>query len=421
MNENDVPVTDACAPPESALLSVDEVQRRIRRLARCIAETERVTVRAALGRVLAETVISPIDVPPASNSAMDGYAVLSADLPQSGSRSLRVAGKVLAGAPCSDKVMPGQAIRIMTGAVMPPGADTVIMQEQAQREGDHIRIQSGHCPGEYVRQAGEDIARGASVLTPGKRLMPAELGLLASVGISEVIVTRRLRAAFFSTGDELRSPGDTLDAGQIYDSNRDLLYGMLQRMDVDSVDLGIVPDDRDAIRNTLTQAALQADVVVTSGGVSVGEADYVKQILDELGRIDLWRIAMKPGKPLAAGTLGEAIFFGLPGNPVSTMVTFYQFVKPAMLQMMGQLEPQAASLRVRCTSRLTKVPGRLEYQRGVLTQDPHGLLSVSTTGLQESHILTSMSRSNCFIILPAECAGVEPGENVEVQPFAGLI
>jgi molybdopterin molybdotransferase len=421
MKKNDVPVTDACAPPESALLSVDEVHRRIRRLARCIAETERIAVRAALGRVLAETVISPIDVPPASNSAMDGYAVMSADLPNSGSRSLKVAGKALAGAPFDDKVMPGQAIRIMTGAVMPPGTDTVIMQEQAQREGDYVRIQCGHCPGEYVRQAGEDIARGEVVLSPGKRLMPAELGLLASVGITEVTVTRRLRAAFFSTGDELRSPGDTLHAGQLYDSNRYLLYGMLQRMDVDPVDLGIVPDDPAAIRNTLTQAAAQADVVVTSGGVSVGEADYVKQVLDELGKIDLWRIAMKPGKPLTVGTLGKAIFFGLPGNPVSTMVTFYQFVKPAMLQMMGQRESQPTSLWVPCISRLTKVPGRQEYQRGILTQDRHGLLSVASAGLQESHILTSMSRSNCFIILPAECAGVEPGENVEVQPFAGLI
>jgi molybdopterin molybdotransferase len=421
MKKNDLPVTDACAPPESALLSVEEVRRRIMRLARCVAETERVAVRAALGRVLAETVISPVNVPPASNSAMDGYAIFSTDLPESGSRTLKVAGKSLAGAPFNDKVRPGQAIRIMTGAVMPAGTDTVIMQEQAQREGDDIRIRPGHCAGEYVRQAGEDIAMGDTVLTPGKRVMPAELGLLASVGISEVTVTRRLRAAFFSTGDELRSPGDALEAGQIYDSNRYLLYGMLQRVDVDLVDLGIVPDDPDAIRDTLAQAASQADVVVTSGGVSVGEADYVKQILDELGEIDLWRIAMKPGKPLTVGTLGNAVFFGLPGNPVSTMVTFYQFVKPAILQMMGQLDAQAASLRVPCTSRLAKVPGRLEYQRGILTQDPHGTLSVSTSGLQESHILTSMSRSNCFIILPAECAGVEPGENVEVQPFAGLI
>jgi molybdopterin molybdotransferase len=421
MKKNDMPVTDACAPPESALLSVEEVRRRVIRLSKCVAESERVAVRAALGRVLAETVIAPINVPPASNSAMDGYAISSTDLPASGSCTLKVAGKSLAGAPFGNKVGPGQAIRIMTGAVMPAGTDTVIMQEQAQRDGDHIRIQPGHCAGEYVRQTGEDIAKGDTVLTPGKRLMPAELGLLASVGISEVTVTRRLRAAFFSTGDELRSPGDSLEAGQIYDSNRYLLYGMLRRVDVDLVDLGIVPDDPDAIRDTLTQAASQADVIVTSGGVSVGEADYVKQILDELGKIDLWRIAMKPGKPLTVGTLGKAVFFGLPGNPVSTMVTFYQFVKPAILQMMGQLDPQATSLWVPCSSRLTKVPGRLEYQRGILTQDPHGMLSVSTTGLQESHILTSMSRSNCFIILPAECAGVEPGEDVEVQPFAGLI
>jgi molybdopterin molybdotransferase len=259
------------------------------------------------------------------------------------------------------------------------------------------------------------------LLTPGKRLMPAELGLLTSVGLSEVAVTRRLRAALFSTGDELRSPGEALGPGQIYDSNRNALYGMLQRMEVELVDLGIVADDPNAIRDTLAQAASQTDVIITSGGVSVGEADYVIQILDELGKIDLWRIAMKPGKPLAVGTLGKAIFFGLPGNPVSTMVTFYQFVKPALLQMMGQLEPAPVQLRARCTSRLTKVPGRLEYQRGILTQDAHGALSVSTTGLQESHILTSMSRSNCFIILPAECAGVEPGENIEVQPFAGLI
>lgn len=421
MNKIDLPVTDACAKSQSALLPVDEVRRRIRRLVRCIADTERVAVRAALGRVLAEPVISPIDVPPASNSAMDGYAVLSADLPNTGSRTLRVAGKSLAGTPFTGEVMPGQAIRITTGALMPPGTDTVIMQERAPREGDQIRIQAGHSRGDYVRRAGEDIGRGETLLTPGKRLMPAELGLLTSVGLSEVAVTRRLRAALFSTGDELRSPGEALGPGQIYDSNRNALYGMLQRMEVELVDLGIVADDPNAIRDTLAQAASQTDVIITSGGVSVGEADYVIQILDELGKIDLWRIAMKPGKPLAVGTLGKAIFFGLPGNPVSTMVTFYQFVKPALLQMMGQLEPAPVQLRARCTSRLTKVPGRLEYQRGILTQDAHGALSVSTTGLQESHILTSMSRSNCFIILPAECAGVEPGENIEVQPFAGLI
>lgn len=411
---------DPCAAP-SGLLTVAEARARIDALVTPIRGEEQLPVRAALGRVLAEPVISTIDVPPYTNSAMDGYAVRGDDLPQTGRVRLTVVGRALAGAPWDGELAPGQAVRIMTGAVMPAGADTVLMQEAVTVGDDAIEIGTGHRCGENVRQAGEDTAAGDTVIAPGTRLLPAELGVLASLGIAEVRVRRRLRVAFFSTGDELKSLGEPLGPGQIYDSNRYTLHGMLSRLGVDLLDLGVIRDDRDAIRRAFHDAAEMADVVITSGGVSVGEADFVKQTLDELGRVDFWKIAMKPGKPLAFGTVGAAVFFGLPGNPVSVMATFYQFVQPALQKMMGMTAAPALSLRVPCAVALRKQPGRLEYQRGILQQDADGSLTVTTTGRQGSHVLSSMSRSNCFIILPAECAGVAAGELVEVQPFAGLI
>lgn len=417
-------MTDTRSAPRatpSGLMTVAQARARIDALVKPIEGEEQLPIRAALGRTLAEPLISTIDVPPYTNSAMDGYAVRGGDLPQSGRTRLTVVGRAMAGAPWDREVMPGQAVRIMTGAVMPTGADTVLMQEAVTVDGDAIGIGAGHRCGENVRHAGEDMAAGDTVLAPGTRLLPAELGVLASLGIAEVRVRRRLRVAFFSTGDELKSLGEPLGPGQIYDSNRYTLHGMLSRLGVDLLDLGVIRDDRAAIQRAFHDAAAMADVVITSGGVSVGEADFVKQTLDELGRVDFWKIAMQPGKPLAFGTVGAAVFFGLPGNPVSVMATFYQFVQPALQKMMGMAVVPTLSLRVPCAVTLKKRPGRQEYQRGILRQDADGNLTVATTGRQGSHVLTSMSRSNCFIVLPAECAGVAAGELVEVQPFSGLV
>ena len=411
---------DPCATPKG-MLSVADARARIDALVAAITGTEQLPIRSALNRILATPVISSFNVPPYTNSAMDGYALHGADLPQSGSTRLKLIGRAMAGAPFLGSVSLGQTVRIMTGAMIPEGADTVLMQEHVTADGEFIEIGAGHRVGQNVRMAGEDMAVGATVLAPGKQLLPAEIGVLASLGIAEVRVTRRLRVAFFSTGDELRSLGEPLQAGQIYDSNRYTLHGMLSRLGLEILDLGVIRDDRDAIRQAFKDAAAIADVVITSGGVSVGEADFVKQTLDEMGKVNFWKIAMKPGKPLAFGKLGDAIFFGLPGNPVSVMATFYQFVQPALQKMMGMSATPSLTLKIPCTVELKKEPGRLEYQRGVLQSDSEGNMTVTTTGRQGSHVLSSMSQSNCFIILPAECAGVRPGDPVVVQPFSGLI
>jgi molybdopterin molybdotransferase len=308
----------------------------------------------------------------------------------------------------------------MTGAVLPAGADTVVMQEQAQDRGAEVRVGPEHRAGQNVRRAGEDLARGATVLSPGDLLGPAELGLLASLGLGEVRVRRQARVAFFSTGDELRSVGQPLGEGQIYDSNRYTLYGMLRRMGVDLIDMGVVPDEPDALRAALSMGGRTADLLITSGGVSVGAADHVKAVLSEVGEIGFWKIAMKPGRPLAYGRVGHARFFGLPGNPVAVMVTFHQFVQPALRRLMGMSGPLGApTFRVPCRSRLRRRPGRTEFQRGVLSRTADGTLVVDSTGAQGSGILRSMSEADCLIVLPEDSGTVEPGTLVEVQPLPG--
>ena len=291
---------------------------------------ERLALREALDRVLGEDVISPIDVPGHTNSAMDGFALRHADLAPDGITALRCIGTAMAGQPFAGEVGAGECVRIMTGAPLPRGADTVVMQEHAEEDGGTVRIGTGERKGQNIRQAGEDLARGEVALARGKRLTPADLGLLASLGRAEVTVLRRPRVAFFSTGDELRGLGEPLGEGEVYDSNRYTLFGMLKRAGAELRDLGVVPDDLEALRATFSEAAAGADLVITSGGVSVGEADYTKQVLRELGEVAFWKIAMKPGRPLTFGRLGDAWFFGLPGNPVAVMVTFYQFVLPAL-------------------------------------------------------------------------------------------
>ena len=422
MSNNPIPLQPSCADdfdPNS--LSVREALNRIDLVVKPITGYQRVALRSALGRVLAETIVSPIAVPAHTNSAVDGYAVRVADLPQTDVSELRMIGTALAGVPFSGVVLPGTAVRIMTGAVLPAGADCVVMQEHTERADSWVRIGSGHKAGQNIRLAGEDLVEGATVMAPGRRLQAADLGVLASLGVAEVRVRRRLRVAFFSTGDELRSIGETLSEGEIYDSNRYTLYGMLTHLGVELLDMGVVRDRQEDLRQALKDAAANADAIITSGGVSVGEADFVKDILAALGAVNFWKIAMKPGRPLAFGKIGDAVFFGLPGNPVSVMVTYYYFVQPALRRMMGQTETEAVLVKVPCATRLKKRPGRMEFQRGILERQADGSLAVRGTGDQGSGILSSVSRANCFIILPDELGNLEAGTLVDVQPFEGLM
>jgi molybdopterin molybdotransferase len=344
------------------------------------------------------------------------------DLKQDGEATLKVIGAAFAGKPFDGSVGPGQAVRIMTGAVIPKGADTVIQQERAKASGDKVAVAPVIKKGTNTRSAGEDLRQGEPALKRGQPLRPAEIGLLASLGIGEVSVYRKLRVAFFSTGDELVPVGSSLGAGQIYDSNRYTIYGMLTRLGCDVLDMGVIRDDPKAVERAFDEAAQSADVVITSGGVSVGEADYVKQILDRLGEVLFWKIAMKPGRPLAYGRIGRAHFFGLPGNPVAVMVTFYQFVRDALLYLQGQTTvAPLPTLKVTCTSAIKKAPGRTEFQRGILTRAADGQWTVRTTGDQGSGILSSMSQADCFIVLPTEAGNLPAGAVVEVQLLEGLI
>jgi len=401
-------------------LSVDEARQRINKLIKPVTVWQRCALRDALGFILDENIISPINVPPHNNSAMDGYAVHGSDLQQQ-PVTLTQVGTAFAGQPFNGEIKVGECVRIMTGAMMPVECDTVIMQEHVDVSGSAITLHGKHELGQNVRAAGEDLQQGEAVLTHGHQLMPADLGLLASLGIAEVTVKRKLRVAFFSTGDELRSIGESLEQGQIYDSNRYTLYGMLKRLDVDILDMGVVADDKEALTQALQLAADQADVVLTSGGVSVGDADYVKEILSDIGQVDFWKIAMKPGRPLAFGKINDTLFFGLPGNPVSVMVTFYQFVSGALQQLAGQTEQKQQLMQVNCVSDIRKRAGRFEFQRGILFQDNNGITQVKTTGEQGSGILRSMSIANCFILLEEQCNGIKANTLVTVQPFSGLI
>lgn len=403
-------------------MTVEQARAVISRHLKPVDSTMRVPVRTALNRFLAEDVLSPIDVPAHVNAAMDGYAVRFADLAAVGETALTISATVLAGDAPPPPLATGQAVRIMTGAAIPENADTVVMQEQTRREGDRVWIQSGQHNGQHVRQAGEDLHKGATALRRGKRLRAAELGLIASLGIGEVSVFRPLRVAFFSTGDELASIGQPLAEGQIYDSNRYTLHGMLTALGFDCFDLGVVRDHPVAIENAFEEASRMADVVITSGGVSVGEADFIKPLLARMGEVVFWKIAMKPGRPLAYGHLGPCHFFGLPGNPVAVMVTFYAFVRDALLTLAGA-NPLPISPRwlVRTTTPLKKAPGRTEFQRGIVSQNAQGEWTVRSTGNQGSGILRSMTEANCFIVLPQDRGSVEAGDEVEIQLFEGLV
>ena len=407
-------------------LAVDKARAVIRSFLTPVGSNERLALRSALGRVLGEDIVSTLDVPAHDNSAMDGYAVRHADLKSEGETLLRLAGSAFAGRPFEGRVGPGECVRVMTGAVMPAGAETVVIQEIVRVDGDRVHIPPGQKHGQNRRLKGEDLALGKAVLRAGQPVGPAELGLLASLGLAEVTVRRRLRVAFFSTGDELAALGTPLAEGQIYDSNRYTLYGMLTRLNCDIIDMGVVRDDRASLERALITAAADADVIITSGGVSVGEADFIRELLTRLGEVTFWKIAMKPGRPMAFGKIAhagnEAHFFGLPGNPVAVMVTCYQIVREALLALSGRGGDCALPLmQVPCTVAIRKSPGRTEFQRGALTCDAQGQWRVCPTGAQGSGVLRSMSEANCFIVLEHERASVKPGEPVQVQLFDGLV
>ena len=403
-------------------MPVEKAREHIRAFLSPVTAVERLNIRAALGRVLAEDVISPVNVPQHDNSAMDGYAVRFSDLKSDGETTLKVIGTAFAGKLYDGSLGPGQAVRIMTGAVIPTDADTVIQQERAKVSGDQVAVLPVPKKGTNTRSAGEDLRAGEAALKRGQPVRPAEIGMMASLGIGEVAVYRKLRVAFFSTGDELVAIGTPLGPGQIYDSNRYTIYGLLLRLGCDVLDMGVIRDTPQDVERAFRDAAQAADVVITSGGVSVGEADYVKQMLDRLGEVLFWKIAMKPGRPLAYGKIGNAHFFGLPGNPVAVMVTFYQFVRDALLHLQGQTAiAPLPTQKVICTSPIKKAPGRTEFQRGILSRGEDGQWTVRTTGDQGSGILSSMSQANCFIILPTDLGNVPAGTAVDVQLLEGLV
>ncbi|WP_067702686.1 molybdopterin molybdotransferase MoeA [Erwinia sp. ErVv1] len=403
----------------AGLISLDDALATMLAQITPVSESETLPLIEAAGRITAADVVSPVNVPPFANSAMDGYALRLADAQAD---TLTVAGKAFAGVPFSGSWPAGSCIRIMTGAPVPEGADAVVMQEETERQGEAIRLTATVTAGQNIRLPGEDIREGDSVLRAGTRLGAAELPLLASLGVPEVKVLRRLRVAVFSTGDELQTPGQPLAPGQIYDTNRLAVKLMLAKLGCEVIDLGIIRDDPDALCAAFDQADSRADVTLSSGGVSVGEADYTKRMLETLGEVTFWKLAIKPGKPFAFGRLKNSWFCGLPGNPVSAVLTFYQLVQPLLAKLSGQ---QTAALpprqRVKLAGRLKKTPGRLDFQRGILSRNDRGEPEVRSTGPQGSHVFSSFSMANCFIVLERERGSVEDGEWVEVEPFNALL
>ena len=424
-------------------LHVDEARKAIAQLvAELIAEsnaigdtsdTETVSLDQAINRILAEDLLSPIDVPAADNSAMDGYAFNGQCLGmEDATVSLKIIGTAFAGKPYEGKVNPGECLKIMTGAVMPAGCDTVIPQEFTSAQTDiHIEFPKNQLkPGENRRLRGEDLQQGKPAISAGRLLRPSHLGLAASLGTASLQVKRKLKVAILSSGDELRSLGQTLDAGSIYDSNRYSLTGLLNRLNLEIIDCGIVRDDPRSLKNAFIDAATKADVLISSGGVSVGEADFTKQIMQELGDVGFWKIAMRPGRPMAFGVLKpvpgksparKTLFFGLPGNPVAVMVTFYQFVRSALLQLNGANQTEPPITQAISESPIRKKPGRTEFQRAILGRNADGRPTVRLTGSQGAGILRSMSEANCFVILTHDQGNIAAGDWVDIALFDGLL
>lgn len=416
MTDNNRP-SDCCMDASDRSIPASEALRLIADRTQPVTGSEAAPLRSALGRILAQPITSPINVPAYRNSAMDGYAVHGKDIPRDGQSRLPIAGSAFAGKPFSGSLERGQCIRIMTGAKMPAGADSVIMQEWVERQDDEALIDNRTKPGANVRQAGEDIQADSVILEAGAEIGPAQLGLLASLGIAEVQVRRRVRVAFFSSGDEIRSIGQPLEEGQIYDSNRYTLFGMLSELGAGVIDMGVIPDRAEAIQEAIIEASREADMVLTSGGISVGEADFIAEAIHKLGQVHFAKVAIKPGRPLTFAHVNDAGFFGLPGNPVAVMITFLQFVRPAILRMQGRQQRLVPTLKVKAGCPFRKLPGRTEYQRGVLSLDDSGELVVNSSGRQGSGVLSSMSNGNCFVLLRETSESIQPGDLVEVQPF----
>lgn len=398
------------------MISVADGQARILDRIDRVTEPETIPVAHALGRVLAEDLIAPFDVPPNDNSAVDGYAISSQDIPKEGRARLRVIADLPAGSVFEGRISPGETLRIMTGAPMPKGTDAVVPQEATSRQGEWVLLPPISA-GANVRFQGEDLRAGGRVLGAGTPIRPQEMGLLASMGRAQVLVRRRPRVAIFSTGDEVVEPGEPRSPGQIYDSNRFSLQGQALAIGCQVLDMGIVPDQRELLRARLLDASHQADIVLTSGGVSVGVYDLVKEVLEEIGGIDFWQVNMTPGRPLAPGRIGRAYFFGLPGNPVASMVTFLLFVRPAIWKLLGIKNHKTPIFSAKCLEYIPKKWGRREFKRGILVSSDRGW-EVRTTGPQGSGILSSMVSGNCLIVLEEERGDVQPGEMVLVEPFS---
>ncbi len=398
-----------------------------------LADLETVSLDQAINRILAEDLLSPIDVPAADNSAMDGYAFNGKCLSITDATiSLKIVGTALAGKPYEGKINSGECLKIMTGGVMPSGCDTVIPQEltSSQTETQIEFHQNQLKPGENRRLRGEDLQQGKPAIAAGRLLRPSDLGLAASLGIATLKVKRKLKVAILSSGDELRSLDQTLDAGSIYDSNRYSLTGLLNRLNLEIIDCGIVRDDPASLKKAFIDAATKADVLISSGGVSVGEADFTKQIMQELGDVGFWKIAMRPGRPMAFGILRaitgksparKTLFFGLPGNPVAVMVTFYQFVRSALLQLNGANQTEPPITQAISEAPIRKKPGRTEFQRAILGRSADRRPSVRLTGSQGAGILRSMSEANCFVILAHDQGNISAGDWVDVALFDGLL
>ena len=410
-----------CFDPRTGLVPIAEAEKQVLEHVVPIKTTQVVSLPEALGRVLTHPATSPINVPPHANAAMDGFALAGSALPAEGSRNFHIVGESLAGKPWSGTCETDQTVRVTTGAMMPENTDTVVIQEDVKVTGDQATIKAGYKPHANVRLAGEDLVQHQVAVESGLKLGPAELGVLASTGIGRVEVIRKPVAAVFSTGDELKNAGEPLEPGSIYDSNRYVLMGLLQNCGADVMNLGVIPDNQEDTLEALSSASKKVDLIVTSGGVSTGSADFVISALQQLGSVDLWRIAIRPGRPFAFGRIGDALFFGLPGNPVAVMVTFYRLLQPALHKLMGDrnLSP-AAILKARATTRFRKKPNRSEVYRAILSRDDEGDPIVASTGQQGSGLLSSMSQANCFVLLDDDATTANPGDMVDVQPFHGL-
>jgi len=406
-------MSDCCSAP--GLLPFEQALSNMLTQVSPITEILTLPIEQALHYVLAQDIASPLNVPPHDNSAMDGYAFTIESLAVN--KTLTLVGRSMAGAPFQGQCKAGECIRIMTGAKMPDCCDSVEMQENVSVDGEQITFLQDKSFGSHVRKAGEDIQLNQQVLQQGHRVTAVDIGVLASLGVAEVKVFRKLKVALIATGDELKLPGQALRIGDIYESNSFVLAAMLQKLNVDVIDFGIIEDDFDTIKAAFIRADEQADAVISSGGVSVGDADYTKTVLDELGEIGFWKIAMKPGKPFAFGKLANSVFFGLPGNPVSALVTFHQLALVALTKMQNADALKRTHLSVKCVDELRKSPGRMDFQRGILSINEQGENVVVSTGSQGSGILSSLARANCFIVLPSEQGKVQAGEMVTVQLF----